>query len=328
MSRSESARRVVLVAHDDAQILDVTGPLEVFARADRFLYESGLSSRSAYALELVAAQAGRLATSCGVALIVPRSAYETRGAIDTLIVSGGIGTARALGNRRLIGWIRRAARRARRVASVCTGAFLLAEAGLLDGRRATTHWEACNELALRYPKVSVAPDPIYVKDGPIYTSAGVTAGMDLALALVEEDHGHKVALAVARRLVLFLKRPGGQSQFSAELELQTAERDEVRELEAWLLAHPGGDGSVPALARRAAMSPRNLTRVFHKTLGTTPARFVERVRIEAARRRLERSRASLEEIAASSGFGSAEVMRRAFIRTLSVSPSVYRSRFS
>jgi transcriptional regulator GlxA family with amidase domain len=250
-----------------------------------------------------------------------------RGAIDTLVVAGGVGTARALGDRGLIAFVRSAAARARRVASVCTGAFVLAEAGLLDGRRATTHWSACAQLAARYPKVSVDPDPIFVRDGRIWSSAGVTAGMDLALALVEQDHGRDVALGVARELVLFLKRPGGQAQFSAQLQAQLAERAPLRDLQAWMADHPGADLSVEALARRVAMSPRHFARVFKQETGATPARAALAARVEAARRRLEDGADGLEGVADACGFGSAEVMRRAFLRTLRVGPAVYRRRF-
>jgi transcriptional regulator GlxA family with amidase domain len=211
---------------------------------------------------------------------------------------------------------------------VCTGAFLLAEAGLLDGRRATTHWASCRELARRYPRVQVDPDPIFVRDGNVHTSAGVTAGMDLALALVEEDHGREVALGVARWLVLFLKRPGGQSQFSAQLSAQLAAREPIQELQAWVIENVDADLSVEALARRAGMSPRNFARVFTRETGVTPACFVETARVEAARRRLEQEGArGVEAIAAACGFGSAETMRRAFLRRVRVSPSDYRERF-
>jgi len=210
---------------------------------------------------------------------------------------------------------------------VCTGAFLLAEAGLLDGRRATTHWAYCAELAKRYPQVKVDPDPIFVRDGRIYSSAGVTAGMDLALGLVEEDLGRSLALDVARQLVLFLKRPGGQSQFSAQLEAQSAEREPLRDLQAWISNHPEAPLGVESLARRVAMSPRHFARVFLREVGTTPAKFILRIRVEAARRRLEESRDDVERVAQTCGFGSAEVMRRAFLRTVRVSPSAYRSRF-
>jgi transcriptional regulator GlxA family with amidase domain len=211
---------------------------------------------------------------------------------------------------------------------VCTGAFLLAEAGLLDGRRATTHWSACDALARRYPAVAVDRDPIYVRDGDVWSSAGITAGMDLALAMVEDDLGHEVALQTARWLVLFVQRPGGQAQFSASLAAQRAERAPLRELQAWILDHVDGDLSVPALAARAHMSPRHFARAFAKEVGVTPAAYVETVRVERARQQLERGVASLEAVAHACGFGSAEVMRRAFHRRLGVAPSTYRERFA
>jgi transcriptional regulator GlxA family with amidase domain len=223
--------------------------------------------------------------------------------------------------------VRSAARRSRRVASVCTGAFVLAQAGLLDGRRATTHWEWCDVLAGLYPAVAVERDAIFVVDGSLYTSAGVTAGMDLALALVEEDLGPKVARDVAQQLVIFLRRPGGQSQFSSQLAALPAERAPLRELQAWIPANAGADLSVTALAERAAMSPRNFARAFRRETGMTPAAYVESVRVEQARIALEGSQAPVETIAARCGFGTVETMRRAFHRRLGVGPAAYRSRF-
>jgi transcriptional regulator GlxA family with amidase domain len=214
------------------------------------------------------------------------------------------------------------------VASVCSGAFVLAEAGLLDGRRATTHWSACDLLARQYPRVTVESDPIFVRDGDVATSAGVTAGIDLALAFVEEDRGHGVAMEVARRLVVFLKRPGGQAQFSATLATQADDRDDLAALQGWIADHPGEELSVAALAARVAMSPRHFARVFRGATGTTPARFVERTRLEAARRRLEESDAGVEAVARECGFGTAETMRRTFLRRLRVSPTDYRRRFT
>jgi transcriptional regulator GlxA family with amidase domain len=225
-------------------------------------------------------------------------------------------------------WIRRMDARARRTAGVCSGAFLLARAGLLDGRRATTHWRNCAELARRFPRVTVEPDRIYVRDGRISTSAGVTAGMDLALALVEDDLGGELARDVARQLVLFLRRPGGQSQFSVALDAPLASRPSLRDLQTWIHAHPDADLGVEALARRMAMSPRNFARVFTRELATTPARYVERARVEAARQWLEDSRAGVDEVAGACGFGSAETLRRAFQRLLGVSPSAYRETFA
>ncbi len=247
------------------------------------------------------------------------------------MVAGGDGVQGLLADGPAIatvaGHLRRLAPTARRVTSVCTGAFLLAEAGLLDGRRATTHWSRCAQLADRFPAVTVEPDPIFTRDGNVFTSAGVTAGMDLALALVEDDLGREAALTIARWLVLFLHRPGNQAQFSAQLSGQLADRDEVRSLQQTIVEHPGADCTVEALARRAAMSPRHLARVFAEEVGTTPARYVEQVRLEAARRRLEESADPVEAIATTCGFGTSETMRRAFIRALGVPPAEYRRRF-
>lgn len=322
-----TVRRVVMVAYPAVQVLDVTGPLEVFARTARWLHDERHRQGSTYTVEVVATRRGLVQTSSGLRLVADRALADVRGSIDTLFVAGGIGAPAVVENGRLIDWVRRIAPRARRVASVCTGAFLLAEAGLLDGRRATTHWSACRLLAERYPKIAVDPDPIFVRDGRVYTSAGVTAGMDLALAMVEEDHGAEVALAVARALVMFLKRPGGQSQFSVALMSQTENHAPLRDLRRWILDHPGGDLSVPALARRVAMSPRHFSRLFARHVGMTPAHFVEQVRIETARRRLEESAAGVDVVAETCGFPSAEIMRRAFVRTVHVSPTQYRQRF-
>ncbi|MGA9722952.1 MAG: GlxA family transcriptional regulator [Candidatus Binatus sp.] len=326
-STSTRTRRVVMLAFPDAQILDVTGPLEVFGRAARLLTEERGWRIAAYTVEIAAAKAGPFATSSGIRLIADRSIAQVRGLIDTILVAGGRGTTVALRDRAMIDWLRGSIRRTRRLCSVCTGAFLLAEAGLLDGLRATTHWRQCERLAAQYPAVSVETDPIFVREGKIFTSAGVTAGIDLALALLEEDHGRDIALAVARELVMFLRRPGGQSQFSVQLSAQVADREPLRELQRWIADHLGADLSVDTLARRAAMSPRNFARVFTREVGVTPGEFVQNSRVEAARRRLEESADGVDSIASECGFGTRESMRRAFIRRLHVPPSAYRSRF-
>jgi transcriptional regulator GlxA family with amidase domain len=327
-------RRVVILAFPDVQMLDVTGPSEVFALADR-------SHGPAYTLELVGVAPGPpgapnapgppgapIPASSGLRLLPDHTLAACRESpIDTLIVPGGVGTKAVQHDEAVIAWIRSAAARSRRVASVCTGAFLLARAGLLDGRRATTHWAACDALARRYPAIDVDPDPIFVRDGNIYTSAGVTAGIDLALALVEEDLGHRAALAVARDLVLFVRRPGGQAQFSAGLAAPEAERASVRELQAWLADHLEEDLSVPALAERCFMSPRNFARVFAREIRLTPAAYVEKLRVERARMLLESTDLPIEEVAARCGYGTVETLRRAFARRLHVSPSEYRGRF-
>ena len=314
-------RRIVIVAFQGIQTLDVVGPAEVFSIADR------LRNGNEYEVEVVAADAAPVAAWSGIKLVPDRAISAVRGPIDTLLVAGGTGVVDAITDERLVRWIRSAAARSRRVASVCSGAYLLAEAGLLDGRRATTHWASCGDLQRRYPEVQVERDPIYVRDGAVYTSAGVTAGIDLALALVEEDLGASVARDVARWLVLFLRRPGDQAQFSTRPEWRPAEREPLRDLQAWVADNLDADLSVPALAERAFMSPRNFARAFRREVGMTPAAYVESVRLERARAELESGDASIEAVAAACGFGTVETMRRAFQRHFNVNPASYRGRF-
>jgi transcriptional regulator GlxA family with amidase domain len=320
MSDRVPRRRVVLVAFPDVQALDVTGPSEVFSLAGRL-------SGARYALELVASESGPVACSSGIQLLAERALEQSRGGIDTLLVAGGVGVSRAERDERLIRWLRSAAGRSRRVASVCTGAFLLARAGLLEGRRATTHWAACATLERRYPDVQVETEPIFVRDGNVYTSAGVTAGIDLALALVEEDLGSRAALEIARALVLFVRRPGGQRQFSTSLGGQSAARPALRELQEWITDHLGDDLSVPALAERAFMSERNFARVFRREVGISPAAYVESLRVERAKLLLQSTPLSVHEIGRRCGFGTVETLRRAFARAVGASPADYRSRF-
>jgi transcriptional regulator GlxA family with amidase domain len=312
-------RRVVIVAFPDVQPLDVVGPAEVFHTAARL--EPG-----AYSVTIAAPEPGPVPASA-VSLAPDAALGELRGPIDTLVVAGGTGVRALEGDERFLDGLRSAAGRSRRVAGVCTGAFLLAAAGLLEGRRATTHWASCAVLAERYPGTDVDPDPIFVRDGHVYTSAGVTAGMDLALALVEEDLGRELALTTARWLVLFVKRPGGQAQFSAQLTAQLADRRPLRELQAWIADHVDGDLSVPALAARAHMSERNFARAFVREVGMTPAAYVEAARVESARMALEAGDAPVEAVAGRAGFGTVETMRRAFHRRLGVGPADYRRRF-
>jgi transcriptional regulator GlxA family with amidase domain len=319
-------RRVVVLVFPGFQILDAVGPIEVLHAATR-LAAAARNPRPGYRIEVVAPQRGSVASSNGLAVVAEYGLGDVRGDVDTLVIAGGFGTRTYVQDAAVISWVRRVAARSRRVTSVCTGALLLAEAGLLDGKRATTHWAFAAELASRYPKVHVDADSIYLKDDRVFTSAGVTSGMDLALALVEEDLGREITLAAARWLVLFLKRPGGQAQFSAQLSAQTAAREPIRDVQWWILEHLAEDLSVEALAARTGMSPRNFARVFTREVGATPARYVERVRVEAARRRLEESGASIDEVADVCGFGTAETMRRAFLRNVRVPPADYRMRF-
>lgn len=305
----------MIVAFPGVQSLDVTGPTEVFAAA------------GGHRVELVAPVAGPVRSSSGLGLVAEQAVADVRGPVDTLVVAGGPGTRAAARDREVVTAVGRLAARSRRVASVCTGAFVLAASGLLDGRRATTHWASCDLLARLHPTVSVEPDAIFVRDGDVWTSAGVTAGIDLALAMVEQDLGRAAALRVARQLVVFLKRPGGQSQFSAQLAGQFSDRAAVRDLQAWIVDHLAERLTVERLATRAAMSPRHFARVFRQDTGVTPARFVERARVEAARRALEDTNQSVDTIARTCGFGTAETMRRTFLRTLRASPREYRNRF-
>jgi transcriptional regulator GlxA family with amidase domain len=313
----ESMKRIVILAFDGVQALDMFGPAEVFDIASRI-------AGSAYEVDVVTPGGRRVRTSSGIE-VGGRPLDDDP--LDTLVVAGGLGSRRVIGDDRVVAWVRTASGRARRTASVCTGAFVLAAAGVLDGRRATTHWSACDELQRRFPKVLVDPDPIYVRDGEVVTSAGITAGMDLALALVEEDHGPQVALEVARWLVLFLRRPGGQAQFSVGLSAQAAERPPLRELQGWMADHLDADLSVAALAARAHMSPRTFARAFKREVGLTPASYVEALRIERARGALETTDLPVEAVARQCGFGTVETLRRAFGRRVGVAPSAYRDRF-
>ena len=317
-----------MLAFPNVQVLDVMGPLEVFSRTSRWLRDHGKRADHAYQVEIVGLKRGAFHTSSGLRLYADGGIAEVGRGIDTLLIAGGIGVEQYRSHAPLRRWIRRQSGLVRRLASICTGAFLLAEAGLLEGRRATTHWNHCSNLAREFPEVQVEPDRIFVREGSLYTSAGVTAGMDLALALVEEDFGRDVALAVARELVMFLQRPGGQAQFSAQLSAQLAEHEPLRELQAYILEHPGEDLSIERLARRVAMSARNFARVFTREVGSTPARYVASVRLETARRLLEETSEPLEAVCAQSGHGTPESMRRAFMRGVGIPPGQYRERFN
>jgi transcriptional regulator GlxA family with amidase domain len=319
------SRGIVLVAYPDVQLLDVVGPLEVFDIANRKLAGHGRSSE--YDVKVVAATDEPIRGTSGLDITPHRALGDLRAPFDTVMVAGGEGTVTAATDEDLLAWLRRVAPKTRRMASVCSGAFVLAAAGLLDGKRATTHWSVCDLLAELFPAVTVEPDPIFVRDGNVSTSAGVTAGMDLALAFVEEDLGREIALEVARQLVLFVRRPGGQSQFSAQLAHQHADREPLQDVQAYIADHPDADLSVAALAEHAAMSPRTFARTFRVEVGTTPAVYVERVRVECARRLLETTDVGSAEIAHRAGFGTVETMRRAFARRLGVAPSDYRDRF-
>ncbi|MGY2239495.1 GlxA family transcriptional regulator [Pseudomonas gingeri] len=317
-------RIIQVLAFPNVQVLDVTGPLQVFASANDLARSQGLPLP--YAPRVIAAQAGPVMSSAGLALVAePLPAATTP--CDSLIIAGGWGTYAAAEDPLLVEWVRQQAACARRVASVCTGAFLLAASGWLDGRRVATHWTRCEQLAEQYPKLQVEPNPIFINDGPVWTSAGVTAGIDLSLALVEQDLGRPMALEVARHLVVFLKRPGGQSQFSATLSLQKS-GNRFGDLHAWIAEHLAMDLSIPVLAQQVGMSERSFVRHYRTETGQTPARAIENLRVESARRLLSDTATPIKRIAARCGFGSEETLRRSFLRALGVTPQAYRERFS
>ena len=315
-------RRIEVLGFPDCQLLDVTGPLQVFASANDLARSRGESSPYE---PVVIAATGRLATSSGLVLEAAPLPAETL-PVDTLVIAGGWGVYQACEDGVLIDWIARRAGMARRVASVCSGAFLLATTGLLDDRRAVTHWGRCADFATRFPRVRLDPDPIFIEDGKFWTSAGVTAGIDLALALVEADLGRDMALAVARQLVVFLKRPGGQSQFSTALTLQD-QGGRFDALHGWIIENLDRPLALGDLASQAGMSERNFSRRYRQATGRTPARALEDLRVETARRLLEQNQ-PVARVATRCGFGSEETLRRAFLRRVGVSPQAYRERFA
>lgn len=327
MSRA-SYRVIAIVAGADSQVLDISGPAEVFSRCRRLLEQAGSPDPLPYRVVILSSTRTRsVKTTSGIRLQADARIGEWRGAIDTLLVAGGGGVESMSKTDQLPSWIARRAPRVRRVGSVCTGAFALAQAGLLAGRTATTHWAWCDAFSKQFPEITVTADPIFVRDDNYYTSAGVTAGMDLALALVEEDYGPSVALRIARELVLYLRRPGTQSQFSLPLAAQLSERAPIRELQAWLSVNWHLPIKVDALAARAGMSSRHFARVFTTEVGSTPARYVDRLRVNGACLRLSESSHGLDRIAAECGYGSADVMRQSFLRVLHVNPEDFRARF-
>ncbi len=318
-SRHSSTRRIVVVAVPPVDELDLVGPLHVFNSVNR------LAGRAIYAIEVVTS-AGRLTVEGegGVLTFIARHHFsEVEGSCDSVLLVCGLNN-RSVCDAALSAWLKRMAANVRRIGAVCVGAFLLAGAGLLNGRRATAHWKFGRELAARYPGVCVEHDPLWVKDGNIYTSAGCSAGIDLALAWVEEDCGARLAHEAARELVLFLRRPGGQPQVSVSLASQASEMASIRELQIWIAEHLEARLSVEDLAGRMSMSVRNFERVFTREVGVTPSHYVLQMRVEAARRQLERTDRGLKQVASAAGFSGVDVMRRAFVRLLGITPSRYR----
>ena len=314
---------VAILAVPGCQLLDVAGPFELFASAQ----QRG-STAAAYRVVLVAPQERRVTTESGLGLEAQETlATLDPASVDTLIVAGGAGARRTPVTGALRDWTVATAQTCRRAATVCTGAFLLARAGLLDGRTVTTHWQHADTLAARHPTIRVEPDRIYVEDGKFWSSAGVTAGMDLTLAMIARDLGREEALRIARSKVMAMQRSGGQRQYSSELALQSAADNRLAALQSWIFDHLNERLSVEDLAARAGMSPRTFARRFREAVGETPAAFVERARLDAARRRLERPGAAVEQVACDTGFNNAERMRRCFQRAFGVSPAEYRRQF-
>ncbi|WP_416363992.1 GlxA family transcriptional regulator [Pseudomonas sp. NFX183] len=316
-------RTIHVLAFNNAQVLDVTGPLQVFATTNDLARQRG--QPLPYAVSVIAAQAEPVMTSAGLALVAePLPAADAP--CDTLVIAGGWGVYGAAEDAALVDWVTQKARHTRRMTSVCTGAFLLAASGLLDGCRVATHWTRCEELARKFPSLTVEANPIFIQQGSVWTSAGVTAGIDLCLALVEEDLGRAVALEAARHLVVFLKRPGGQAQYSVALSLQKGD-SRFADLHAWMAENLTLDLNIPTLAALAGMSERSFVRHYRAETGQTPARAVELIRVETARRQLADSTASIKRIAVQCGFGCEETLRRSFLRALEVTPQAYRERF-
>jgi transcriptional regulator GlxA family with amidase domain len=320
-------RSVVILGYPGVQALDVVGPFDVFTGATQSLAAQNRAD-DGYDVTIASVDGQQVATGTGLVLVA-QPLPDPDGPIDTVVLPGGWGLDEARKNPALVDWVKAVYGTARRVVSVCTGAFLAAEAGLLDGCRATTHWAFADDLAREFPSVTVDPDPIFVRSSPtVWTAAGVTAGIDLALALVEEDHGTEVAQTVARYLVLYLRRPGGQSQFAAPVWMPRAKRAPIREVQESIEAEPAAAHSICDLARRASMSPRHFTRVFTGEVGEAPGAYVERIRTEAARRQLEETDDTVTVIASRCGFGTAETLRRNFVRRMGISPDQYRKAFA
>lgn len=328
MANTENVTRsVVILGYPGVQALDVVGPFDVFTGASMNLAARNRAD-DGYTVTLVAENGQQVATGTGLTLVA-QPLPDPHDPIDTVVLPGGWGLAAARDNPNVVEWVKAVSGGARRVVSVCTGAFLAAQAGLLDGCRATTHWAFADELARDFPSITVDPDPIFVRSSPlVWTAAGVTAGIDLALSLVEDDHGTEVAQTVARYLVLYLRRPGGQSQFAAPVWMPRAKRAPIRGVQEFIESEPGGAHSISELARRAAMSTRHFTRVFTEEVGEAPGAYVERIRTETARRQLEETDDTVTVIAARCGFGTAETLRRNFVRRLGVSPDQYRKAFA
>lgn len=321
------SKHIVILVPANVSILDVAGPLDVFTKARDYIRENYSTIKESYVTHVLSFDSAiQVTTSAGLPIICEGGIETINYTVDTVLVAGNI----TLGNvpQILLDWLNEHVDKIHRMGSICAGAFVLAKAGILNGRRATTHWMVCDKLARLYPEINVESDPIFVKDGNVYTSAGISTGMDLSLALVEEDFGRDIAVGTARRLVLYLKRPGNQSQFSNILNYQTVDYEPIKEIQDWIIDHLNENLTVELLADRSMMSPRNFARVFLRETGITPAKYIEKLRLETARRRLEETRLTLDEISDECGVGNADGLRRLFIRHMKTTPSDYRKNFA
>jgi transcriptional regulator GlxA family with amidase domain len=323
-------KRIVIIAMPEALSFDVMGPSDVFSLADYFRLNSEDDQPLSPFYEVIVLSATRdlmVRTASGVTIACEQSIFSLKGPVDTLII-GGLSLTKPRGYYpEVVNWVKQNAGRFRRICSVCIGAFILAEAGLLSGKNATTHWHYWKELSTKYENIKVNPDPIFVKDGNVYTSAGISAGIDLSLALVEEDLGRNLSLQIAQTLVLYLRRPGNQSQFSQMLSQQLSSKKQIKELQHWIMTNLKGNLSIELLADRAAMSPRNFARVFSTDVGMPPGKYIEKLRVESSRRYLEETNMTMEQIACECGFGTSDTMRKIFHRSMNMTPYAYRSLF-
>jgi transcriptional regulator GlxA family with amidase domain len=322
-----NSKHIIILVPDNVSILDVAGPLDVFTKAKEHIRENYPAIKESYTTHVLSFDSLiQVNTSAGLPIITEGGIESIDYEIDTILVAGNA-TLKVI-PQSLLDWLKAKTDKVGRMGSICAGAFVLAKAGILNGRRATTHWMVCDKLAKQYPEVKVENDPIFVKDGNIYTSAGISTGMDLSLAMVEEDYGRDIAVATARRLVLFLKRPGNQSQFSNILNYQTVDYEPIKEIQDWIVDHLDDELTVELLAEKALMSPRNFARVFLRETGITPAKYIEKLRLDTARRRLEETRLTLDEISNECGVGNADGLRRLFLRHMKTTPSDYRKSFA
>ncbi|MDR3704695.1 MAG: GlxA family transcriptional regulator [Paludibacteraceae bacterium] len=323
----EKTKHIVIIAPPMTSILDVAGPIEVFAKATAYIKENIPNGKESYKIHVLSVNSSTIVnSSSGLPFICEGGIESIDYEIDTVLIAGNAPENIDLQN--IIDWLKNNVDHIRRVGSICAGAFILAKAGILNGHRATSHWMVCDRLAKLYPEIKVENDPIFIKDGNIYTSAGISTGMDMSLAMVEEDFGRDVAIMVARILVLYLKRPGNQSQYSNILKQQRVDHEPIKTIQDWILAHLSENITVEILAEKALMSPRNFARVFLRETGITPAKYIEKLRLETARRRLEETSLTLDEISNECGINNADGLRRLFLRHIKTTPSDYRKNFA